>query len=79
MAEKRVLDLHRLCRSCMGVSFGDEVNCDSKDCPVFYSRTRHMANLRHARVVLDPVVQALEDRGDDSSFGNGNGNGSLDW
>lgn len=79
VAEKRVLDLHRLCRSCMGVSFGDEVNCDSKDCPVFYSRTRHMANLRHARVVLDPVVQALEDRGDDSSFGNGNGNGSLDW
>ena len=77
VAEKRVLDLHRICRSCMGVSFGDEVNCDSKDCPIFYSRTRHMANWRHARVVMDPVVKALEDWGDDNFTGSRNGN--LDW
>ncbi|RMJ21375.1 hypothetical protein PHISP_07753, partial [Aspergillus sp. HF37] len=38
-AEKRAVDLHRVCRSCIGVPFGDEVKCDSKDCPVFYSRT----------------------------------------
>lgn len=61
----------------MGVSFGDEVNCDSKDCPIFYSRTRHMANWRHARVVMDPVVKALEDWGDDNFTGSRNGN--LDW
>lgn len=68
-AEKRVSDLHRICRSCMGVSFGDEVVCDSKDCSIFYSRTRHTANWRHVRAVLDPVVGALEERGDES----------LDW
>ncbi|EYE96152.1 DNA-directed DNA polymerase zeta catalytic subunit REV3, partial [Aspergillus ruber CBS 135680] len=73
VSEKRVLDLHRICRSCMGVSFGDDVNCDSKDCPVFYSRTRHMANWRHARVVLDPVVKALQDWGDDDFVGSENG------
>ncbi|KAI9039172.1 DNA-directed DNA polymerase zeta catalytic subunit REV3 [Aspergillus affinis] len=60
-AEKRVLDLHRVCRSCMGVAFDEEVKCDSKDCPVFYSRTRHMANWRHTKAVLDPVVKMLQD------------------
>ncbi|PLB52421.1 DNA polymerase zeta, catalytic subunit [Aspergillus steynii IBT 23096] len=60
-AEKRVLDLHRVCRSCMGVAFDDDVKCDSKDCPVFYSRTRHMANWRHTKAVLDPVVKLLQD------------------
>ena len=68
-AEKRVSDLNRICRSCMGVPFGDEVVCDSKDCPVFYSRTRHTTNWRHARAVLDPVVTALEKKGDEG----------LDW
>ncbi|PKY07828.1 DNA polymerase zeta catalytic subunit [Aspergillus campestris IBT 28561] len=59
-AEKRVSDLHRVCRSCMGVPFGDDVKCDSKDCPVFYSRTRHSANWRHTRAVLGPVMGLLE-------------------
>lgn len=68
-AEKRVSDLNRICRSCMGVPFGDEVVCDSKDCSVFYSRTRHTTNWRHVRAVLDPVIEALEKKGD----------GGLDW
>jgi DNA polymerase zeta len=63
-AEKRVVDLHRVCRSCMGVPFGDEVKCDSKDCPVFYSRTRSVADLRRARAVLGPAVEVLGARGD---------------
>ncbi|GES65350.1 DNA polymerase zeta catalytic subunit [Aspergillus terreus] len=63
-AEKRVTDLQRVCRSCMGAAFGDEVKCDSKDCPVFYSRTRHMANWRHTNAVLDPVIKLLQDRSD---------------
>lgn len=68
-AEKRVSDLNRICRSCMGVPFGDDVVCDSKDCPIFYSRTRHATNWRHVRAALDPVVGALEKRGDEG----------LDW
>ncbi|GKZ81064.1 DNA polymerase zeta [Aspergillus niger] len=61
-AEKRVVDLQRVCRSCMGVTFGDDVRCDSKDCPVFYSRTRDEASWRHTKAVLDPVVGLLRDR-----------------
>ncbi|BAE63522.1 unnamed protein product [Aspergillus oryzae RIB40] len=61
-AEKSVSDLLRVCRSCMGVPFGDEVKCDSKDCPVFYSRTRYVANWRHTKAVLDPVIKLLQDK-----------------
>ncbi|PYH98794.1 DNA polymerase zeta catalytic subunit [Aspergillus ellipticus CBS 707.79] len=61
-AEKRVADLHRVCRSCMGVPFGDEVSCDSKDCPVFYSRTRDSAGWSHTKAALDPVVKLLQDK-----------------
>ena len=62
LAEKRAVDLHNVCRSCMGVPFKDEVKCDSKDCPVFYSRTRSVADFRRAKAVLDPVIRLLEDR-----------------
>lgn len=68
-AEKRVLDLEAVCRSCMGVPPGDSIACDSMDCPVFYSRTRAAADLQHASSVLDPVVELLEQKGDEG----------LDW
>lgn len=68
-AEKRVVDLEAVCRSCMGVSANDDINCDSMDCPVFYSRTRDVASLRHSRDVLEPVIELLEKRGDEG----------LDW
>lgn len=68
-AEKRVIDLEAVCRSCMGVPAGDEVRCDSMDCPVFYSRTRDVASWRHSEAVLEPVVELLEKKGDEG----------LDW
>ncbi|KAJ5210782.1 C4-type zinc-finger of DNA polymerase delta [Penicillium cf. griseofulvum] len=68
-AEKRVVDLEAICRSCMGVSPGDEVSCDSLDCSVFYSRTRDAANWRQTKAVLEPVVELLERKGDEG----------LDW
>jgi DNA polymerase zeta len=68
-AEKRVLDLEAVCRSCMGVPPGDSIACDSMDCPVFYSRTRDAAGLLHTRAVLEPVVELLEKKGDEG----------LDW
>jgi DNA polymerase zeta len=68
-AEKRVVDLEAVCRSCMGVPAGDEVRCDSMDCPVYYSRTRDAAHWRHSRAVLEPVKELLEKKGDEG----------LDW
>lgn len=68
-AEKRVIDLEAVCRSCMGAPPGDEIRCDSMDCPVFYSRTRDVSNWRHTKAVLEPVVELLEKKGDEG----------LDW
>ncbi|RAH43423.1 DNA-directed DNA polymerase zeta catalytic subunit REV3 [Aspergillus brunneoviolaceus CBS 621.78] len=60
-AERKVTELERICLSCMGVSFGEEVRCDSKDCPVFYSRTRAVAGWRHTQAALDPVIRLLQE------------------
>lgn len=59
--EKTARDLENVCRSCSGFGFTDQVACDSKDCPVFYSRTRVKAKLRMERGVVDPVMKLLED------------------
>ena len=55
--ESRAAHLARLCRSCAGFPFGDEVTCDSKDCPVFYTRTRHAAKLESQRAMAEPIMR----------------------
>ena len=68
-AGKNALNVEKICRSCAGLVWGEEVNCDSKDCPVFYTRTRHNAHLRNTREVSQPVIDVLE----------GVADGVLDW
>ncbi|KAK6496374.1 DNA polymerase zeta [Arthrobotrys musiformis] len=58
--EKKSDGLKRICRSCAGVSNGEEVGCDSKDCPVFYSRSRNDTNLRAERAAIEPFVKHLQ-------------------
>ena len=58
--EKKATSLDRTCRSCAGVPFGDGVRCDSKDCPVFYSRTRHRSQMAAKRATILPIVHNLE-------------------
>lgn len=62
-ANQRAVNLLEVCRSCAGIPWGDEVKCDSKDCPVFYTRTRHMASFWSTRTVTEPVVKVLEEAG----------------
>ena len=68
-SEKKASDLSKTCRSCSGLAFGEEVHCDSKDCPVFYSRTRHFAALANIRAQVLPVLAVLQRQGD----------GTLEW
>ena len=58
--EKRAARLHEICRSCAQIPFGENVQCNSKDCPVFYTRTRHMALLSSNHGVVQPVLEVLE-------------------
>lgn len=58
-AERQFLDLQKICQSCSGISPSDEVRCDSKDCPVFYTRTRQKAQLATERAIIEPVMREL--------------------
>lgn len=59
-AEAKAVSLEKICRSCAGLPWGDDVSCNSKDCPVFYSRTRHMSILRSTKASSQPIIQLLE-------------------
>ena len=65
---KKALDLERVCRSCTSLPWGDSINCDSKDCPVYYTRTRHIASLAITRVVTNAAIDLLE-----------TGESSMEW
>lgn len=60
-AEKKAVNLERVCRSCAGLAWSEDVKCDSKDCPVFYTRTRHMTGLRNMRMVMGPAMEVLQE------------------
>ncbi|KAF2105000.1 hypothetical protein NA57DRAFT_51786 [Rhizodiscina lignyota] len=59
-AEMRVQRVDAVCQSCAGLAFGEEVRCDSRDCPVFYTRVRERAHLRSTDDNVGDVITALE-------------------
>jgi DNA polymerase zeta len=59
-AERRHRDLEDVCRSCAGLSFGEEVKCDSRDCPVFYSRVKGKTMVGVVRSGVGRVLEGLE-------------------
>lgn len=71
-SQKRIAQLHAICRSCSGLppqggSSGydadrpgnKDVRCDSKDCPVFYSRMRTEAGWRATTAQVSGVLDVL--------------------
>ena len=68
--ERKKAELAKVCRSCSGLAWNEEVKCDSKDCPVFYSRVRQWASLKNDEAQILPVVKMLEekDEGDTLSW-----------
>ncbi|EXJ70768.1 DNA polymerase zeta subunit [Cladophialophora psammophila CBS 110553] len=59
-AERKAAQLAKVCRSCSGFGWHEEIRCDSKDCPVFYSRTRQRAALANDEAQILPVLETLE-------------------
>lgn len=59
--EKRVRDVEMVCRSCSNTPWGDEIKCDSRDCPVFYTRLKQKNKFANLQSGLSSVVDALED------------------
>lgn len=59
--EARLLDVTKICQSCAGLSPLDEVHCDSKDCPVFYTRMKQVARYRTEQGLVGPAIRQLAD------------------
>ncbi|KAG9574891.1 putative DNA polymerase zeta catalytic subunit, partial [Aureobasidium melanogenum] len=59
-ANTKKTDLDAVCRSCADIPNGDEVKCDSRDCPVFYSRVKATAKLGVEKERLEGVIEAIE-------------------
>ena len=60
-AQSKAVRFDDVCRSCAGLAWGEEVKCDSKDCAVFYTRTRHLTALRSTRQHTASVIGILEE------------------
>ncbi|KAG2169661.1 hypothetical protein VTO58DRAFT_110925 [Aureobasidium pullulans] len=59
-AHSKKTDTDRVCRSCADLPMGDEVKCDSRDCPVFYSRIKAGAKVKALSGRLEGVIEAVE-------------------
>ncbi|KAK1983378.1 DNA polymerase family B [Colletotrichum cereale] len=57
--ERKYMDVVKICRSCSAMPAAEEVPCDSKDCPVFYSRVKQGARLKMEKGALEPVIEEL--------------------
>ncbi|KAF2476413.1 uncharacterized protein BDR25DRAFT_277501 [Lindgomyces ingoldianus] len=59
--EQRAKQINMVCRSCSGLAWGEEVKCNSRDCPVFYTRIRERAKLVGLKESIGNVVEVLEE------------------
>ncbi|KAF1941544.1 hypothetical protein EJ02DRAFT_377518, partial [Clathrospora elynae] len=84
--ETRVQEVNAVCRSCSNLAWGDGIACDSRDCPVFYSRIKECSKLAGMKASVEPVIGFLE-RGDGEDeegvvvkeVNRGVGGGDLAW
>ncbi|KXX76254.1 DNA polymerase zeta catalytic subunit [Madurella mycetomatis] len=86
-------DVVGVCQSCAGFAPLEAeaeagVPCDSKDCPVFYTRVKQRARMRAERAAVEPVVRrlgemvammALAEEGKGKGNGKGKRREGLDW
>ncbi|KAI9719527.1 MAG: DNA polymerase zeta [Chrysothrix sp. TS-e1954] len=59
-AQGKAAELEKVCRSCAGLKWGEEVRCDSKDCNVFYSRVRARVREVGVRRTVEGVGRELQ-------------------
>ncbi|KFY58978.1 hypothetical protein V496_05878 [Pseudogymnoascus sp. VKM F-4515 (FW-2607)] len=69
--ERKYQALEDVCRSCSNIPWTDEVRCDSKDCPVFYSRVKEKARFTTERKVAGRLMERLQ--------GDSGGHEGLEW
>ncbi|KAJ8112582.1 hypothetical protein OPT61_g5083 [Boeremia exigua] len=60
-AETTVREVDMVCRSCSGLAWGEEIKCDSRDCPVFYTRIKEKSRLTYLGQSAGRVIDVLEE------------------
>jgi len=72
--ERRYAETVKVCQTCAGFRPLDgEVPCESRDCPVFYTRVKQRTSLAAERRAVEPLIERLGQRVD------GINRRELDW
>ncbi|KZZ99692.1 DNA-directed DNA polymerase, family B, multifunctional domain protein [Moelleriella libera RCEF 2490] len=58
-AERSLRDILSVCRTCSGLSPLEDTRCDSKDCPVFWTRVKQRTKVGNMRATIVPVIRNL--------------------
>jgi DNA polymerase zeta len=64
-SETKVQAVDTVCRSCSKLAPGDEIKCDSRDCPVFYTRIKEKSRLKALREGVGRVVDVMEEHAEE--------------
>ncbi|KAK5019573.1 DNA polymerase zeta [Cryomyces antarcticus] len=59
-AEEKKRAIDTVCRSCANLAWDEEIKCDSRDCPIFYSRVKATSKLGSVKTSVGSAVEALE-------------------
>ncbi|KAI1638034.1 DNA polymerase family B [Biscogniauxia mediterranea] len=59
--ERKLLDVTKICQSCAGLAPLDAVLCDSRDCPVFYTRMKQTTRYRTEKSIAEPAIKQILD------------------
>jgi DNA polymerase zeta len=63
-SEVRTKEIEMVCRNCSDFAWGEEIRCDSRDCPVFYTRIKERSKLTGLKEGIGGVIKVLEESGD---------------
>ncbi|KAK0633703.1 hypothetical protein B0T14DRAFT_561268 [Immersiella caudata] len=58
--QRRYADVFKVCQTCTGMPPLEEVPCESKDCPVYYTRVKQETRLTAEKKMVEPALMHLE-------------------
>ena len=60
-AQRKGAGVEAVCRSCASLAWAEQVRCDSRDCPVFYSRIKERGKVKRVERLVEWVGGVLEE------------------
>jgi DNA polymerase zeta len=60
-AETSHSQIQAICSDCAGIPFGEEIACDSRDCPVFYSWLKAVSRLENSLTRDAELIRSMDE------------------